>query len=111
VPNPSGTDKFRAVSRVVGRRAGENRWTRASYVAGRGFLGSVGHVLHGLFHQVTGLFFLVFGIVLAFAAYREYHSYTLGRMGPGRAILAGVLGAMFLYFAFSAFLRAGRKRS
>lgn len=111
MPNPSGTDKFRAVSRVVGRRAGQNRWTRASYVAGRGFLGSVAHVLHALFHQVTGVFFFVFGIVVAYAAYREYHAYTLGKMGPGRAILAGVLAALFLYFALSAFLRAGRKRT
>ena len=98
------------MSRVVGRRAGQNRWTRASYLAGRGFLGSVAHVLHALFHQVTGVFFLVFGLVVAFAAFREYHAYTLGKMGPGRAVLAGVLAVMFLYFAFSAFLRSGRKR-
>lgn len=110
VPSPSGTDKFRAVSRVVGRRAGQNRFTRASYVAGRGFLGSVSHVLRALFHQVTGVFFFVFGMVVAYAAYREYHAYTLGKMGPGRAILAGVLALMFLYFAFSAFLRSGRRK-
>ena len=95
---------------MVGRRAGQSRWTRASYHAGRGFLGSVRNVFSGLFHQVTGLFFLVFGIVVGLGAVREYHAYTAGRVGSGRVILAGVLAALFLYFAFSAFRRAARKR-
>lgn len=105
-----GADKFRAVSRVVGRRAGQSRWSRASYHAGRGFLNSVSNVVHGLFHQVTGLFFLVFGLLVGYAAFREYRVYTLGKFGPGRAILAAVLALMFIYFALSAFVRSGRKR-
>lgn len=57
-----------------------------------------------------GLFFLVFGLVVAYGAFREYRAYTAGKMGPGRAIMAAVLAAMFLYFAISAFIRAGRKK-
>lgn len=110
VPDPTGTDKFRAVSRVVGRRAGQNRWTRASYAAGRGFLGSVRNVFHTLFHQVTGLFFFVFGVVVALAGIPEYRAYRTGKIGPGRAILAGALALLFLYFAVAAFVRSGRKR-
>jgi hypothetical protein len=110
VPESSGTNKFRAVSRVVGRQAGQSRWSRATYHAGRGFLNSVRNVLHVLFHQVTGLFFLVFGAIVGFAAYREYLGYTAGKFGPGRAVLAGVLGLMFFYFGINAFVRAGRKK-
>lgn len=110
VPEHSGADKFRAASRVIGRRAGENRITRATYSAGRTFLETVRHVIQVLFHQVTGLFFLIFGLVVAFACVREYRAYAAGQMGPGRAILAGVLAALFLYFAISNFARAGHKR-
>ena len=110
VPESSGTDKFRAASRVVGRRAGQSRWTRASYSAGRTFLGTVRHVVHVLFHQITGLFFLIFGLVVGFATFREYRAYQAGTIGPGRAVLAAVLALLFLYFAVSNFTRAGRKR-
>jgi len=70
----------------------------------------VGHVIHVLFHQITGLFFLIFGMVVALACVREYRAYQAGQLGPGRAILAGILAATFLYFAMSNFARAGRKR-
>jgi hypothetical protein len=110
VPDTRGADKFRAASRVIGRRAGTSRWSRATYSAGRSFLGTVRHVVHVLFHQVTGLFFLLFGLVVGLACYREYRAYEAGRMGPGRAILAGVLALLFLYFSISNFARAVRKR-
>jgi hypothetical protein len=70
----------------------------------------VGHIIHVLFHQVTGLFFLIFGLMVAFGCLREYRAYAAGQMGPGRAILAGILAVTFLYFAISNFARAGRKR-
>jgi hypothetical protein len=58
---------------------------------------------------VTGFFFLVFGVIVGVAAFREYRHYAAGQMGPGRAILASVLALMFLYFALSAFWRATRR--
>ncbi len=111
VPNPSGTDKFRAFSRVVGRRTGQNRWSRATYQGGRAFLSSVSHVIRVLWHEVTGFFFFVFGALIAFRAVREYRLYAAGQVGPRNAILAAVLALMFLYFAVSAFRHAGRKKS
>lgn len=111
VPEHSGADKFRAATRVLGRRAGESRLTRATWSAGRSFFGTVQHVIHVLFHQVTGLFFLIFGLVVSFGCVREYRAYAAGQVGPGRAILAGILAAAFLYFAISNFARAGRKRN
>jgi hypothetical protein len=64
-----------------------------------------------LWHEVTGLFFLVFGAVLALAAVREYRHYAAGQGGAGRPILAATLGLMFLYFGVSAFRRAGRRKA
>lgn len=71
---------------------------------------TVRHVVHVLFHQVTGLFFLLFGLVVSLGCYREYRAYEAGKIGPGRAVLAGILALLFLYFAVSSFVRAGSKR-
>lgn len=70
----------------------------------------MGSVVHVLWHQVTGLFFFVFGAGIAWAAIEEYRHYAAGQYGPGRPILASILALMFLYFALSAFHRAGGKR-
>lgn len=64
-----------------------------------------------LWHEVTGFFFFVFGAIVAFAAFREYRQYAAGHTTASRPILAGVLALMFLYFALSAFQRAGRKNN
>jgi hypothetical protein len=64
-----------------------------------------------LWHEVTGLFFFVFGAILALAAVREYRHYAAGQTGVGRPILAATLGLMFLYFAFSAFRRAKHRKA
>ena len=90
------------------RNAGSSRWSRATYLRRSFHLAPRGTWLR-LFHQVTGLFFLLFGTVGP-GLYREYHAYEAGRMGPGRAILAGVLAVLFLYFSISNFVRAEPKR-
>jgi hypothetical protein len=71
----------------------------------------VRNVAHVIFHQVTGLFFLVFGLIVGLACYREYHAYAAGNIGPGRAVLAGILALLFVYFGASNFIRAARKRN
>jgi hypothetical protein len=109
VPNPSGTDKFRAVSRVVGRQAGQSRWTRATYRGLSSFLGSASQAFRALWHQITGFFFFVFGALIALRAVREYRLYAAGQVGPRNSILAAVLALMFLYFAVSSF-RSAKKR-
>ncbi len=53
----------RAALRVAGRKAGENRWARAFYRGGSSFCGSVGHVLHALWLEVTGFLFLVLAVI------------------------------------------------
>jgi len=73
------------------------------------FLRSIGHAIRTLWHEVTGLFFFVFGAVIAIRAVREYRLYEAGQTTAGRVALAAVLALMFLYFAASAFRRARRQ--
>jgi hypothetical protein len=109
--NRSGSDKFRAFSRVVGRQAGQSRWSRATYRGASSFWQSVSRVIRVLWHEVTGFFFFVFGGILALTAVREYRHYAAGQTTASRPILAAALSLMFLYFAMSAFRRAGKKKT
>jgi hypothetical protein len=84
---------------------------RAGWAAARTTMASVGRVLHLLFLQVTGMFFLCFALVGGYAVYREYHSWTLGKAGPGKAVLAACFTVMFAWFAVSSFWRAARRSS
>ena len=109
MPTSSGTDKFRALSRVVGRQAGQSRWSRATYQGASSFWRSISRVIHALWHEVTGFFFFVFGALIAIRAYREYRVYASTGTGGRNVVLAAGLAVMFLYFAASAFRRAKRK--
>jgi hypothetical protein len=99
----------RAFLRVAGRKTGENRWIRAVYQGGRVTLGSVSHVLHVLWLEVTGLLFLVLAMVGGGAAVREYHRYTAGTSGIGKVLLAATFALGFLYFGISSFRMSRRK--
>jgi len=99
----------RAALRVAGRKAGENRWARAFYRGGSSFLGSVGHVIHALWLEVTGFLFLVLAVVGGGATVREYHRYLGGTAPRGRVVLGVLFTLLFLYFGVESFLRAQRK--
>jgi hypothetical protein len=99
----------RAALRVAGRKAGENRWARAFYRGGSSFLGSVGHVIHALWLEVTGFLFLVLAVIGGGATLREYHRYLAGTAPRGRVFLGVLFTLLFLYFGLESFLRARRK--
>ncbi len=99
----------RAALRVAGRKAGENRWARAFYRGGSSFLGSVGHVIHALWLEVTGFLFLVLAVIGAGATVREYHRYVVGTATRNRVVLAAIFTLLFLYFGIESFWRARRK--
>lgn len=99
----------RAALRVAGRRAGENRWARAFYRGGSSFVGSVGHVVHALWLEVTGFLFLVLAVIGAGATVREYHRYVAGAIARNRVVLAGIFTVLFLYFGIESFVRSRRK--
>jgi hypothetical protein len=98
------------VLRVAGRKTGENRWVRALYSAGSVTARSFGRVLHTLWLEVTGLFFLFLALIGAAAAVREYHRHLAGTAGTGRIFLATAFACLFLYFGVTSFWNS-RKRS
>ena len=71
----------------------------------------VGRVIHLLFLQVAGVFFLAFAAGGGIAAWREYHKWQTGQIGPGKMCLALAFAALFTWFAVSSFWRAGKKHS
>ncbi|HZL70542.1 MAG TPA: hypothetical protein VFC29_24780 [Candidatus Limnocylindrales bacterium] len=99
----------RAFLRVAGRKTGENRWVRAFYRGSSVTLGSIGRVLHVLWLEVAGLFFLVLAVVGGGAAVREYHRYAHGATGVGKVLLAAAFALTFLYFGVSSFAKSRRR--
>src|SRR5271157_4042178 len=93
----------RAALRIVGRKTGENRWARAFYRAGSATLGSVGHVLHALWLEVTGFLFLVLAVIGGGAAVREYRRYGAGTTTWERVAIAAAFALLFLYFGVNSF--------
>ena len=99
----------RAVLRVAGTKTGENRLVRAIYRAGSATAQSVGRVLHVLWLEVTGLFFLVLAFVGAAAAVREHHRQLAGTGSTGKTLLASGFALLFGYFGVSSFWRSKKR--
>jgi hypothetical protein len=99
----------RAALRVAGRRTGENRWVRALYRAGAATMGSVGHVLHALWLEVTGFLFLVLAVIGGAATVREYHRYVAGTTSVSKVALAAAFTLVFVYFGVNSFWRSRKK--
>lgn len=74
------------------------------------FFSSVLGTLRVLFLEVSGFIFFCFTVLIVSAFLREYRKYAMHQAGLERVILAGAIGAMFLYFGVSSFWRARRKR-
>ena len=97
------------LGQVAARQAGKNRVVRAGWGALRVTATHVGRVVHLLFLQVAGVFFLAFAAGGGIAAWREYHKWQAGQIGPGKMYLALAFAALFTWFAVSSFWRAGKK--
>ena len=82
---------------------------RAGWSAIRVTAGHVSGILRLLFLQVAGVFFLAFAAGGGIAAWREYHKWQAGQIGPGKMYLALAFAALFTWFAVSSFWRAGKK--
>jgi hypothetical protein len=108
--NPPTTHDFgtrgRALLRVTGRRAGENRWLRAVYRAGGVTARHTGRVAQVLWLEVTGFLFLCLAVVGAGAAFREYARYSRGQAGIGKIVIAAAFTLLFIYFGVNSFWRA-----
>ena len=96
----------RAVLRVAGTKTGENRLVRAIYRASTVTVQSVGRILHVLWLEVTGLFFVGLAFVCGAAAVREHHRQLAGTGSGGKMLLAWALAALFGYFGVNSFWRS-----
>ena len=83
-----------------------SRVLQGLWAGGNAFLRTAQRVAKVLWLEVTGLVFLFFSIAGAFACTHEYRAYVAGKIGPGRAILAGVFAFVFAYFGLSSFWNA-----
>lgn len=108
--NLSAARKISILGRIVLDHAGRNRTAGALMNAAKATVLHVGHILHLLWLQVTGFIFLGIGVIAGFAFHREYGQYQQGLIGPGRAILAGCVTLMFVWFGLTSFWRAARKK-
>lgn len=99
----------RALLRVAGTKTGENRFVRAVYRAGSVTVRSTARVLHILWLEVTGLFFLVLAFVCGAAAVREHHRQLAGTGSAGKTVLAWAIAVMFAYFGVSSIWRSRRR--
>lgn len=94
---------------MAARQAGQSRWLRAGYSAARITFQHFGRVLHLLWLEITGVFFLFFALVGALACWREFQKWQAGKIGPGKTALAFCFAALFLWFGVSSFYRTRRK--
>ena len=70
---------------------------------------AVRRTTHILWLEVTGFFFLVFGVVCGGAAWREYQAVLAGRTVMNRVYLAAALALLFAWFGVSSFWKARRR--
>jgi hypothetical protein len=99
----------RALLRVAGTRTGQNRFVRAVYRAGSVTVRSTARVVHILWLEVTGLFFLILALVFGAAAVREHHRQLAGTGSAGKTLLAWIVAGMFGYFGVSSIWRSKKR--
>jgi|SRR5690242_21898967 hypothetical protein len=96
-------------ARIAAKHASRYRLVRATIAASRTTLASVGRVLHLLWLEITGFFFLAFAAIGAIALVNEYPKYQAGKIGPGKLVAAACFLVLFAYFGVTSFLRVRRK--
>ena len=90
--------------------AGQSRTLGAMRAGAAGALKSFRKAAHGLFLDVTGVFFVLFVLVGVGATIRGYTAWSAGKIGPGKVLLAVSFTVLFSYFAFTSFWRSRRRR-
>ena len=100
----------RAAGRIAGRALRRNRWVNASLTAAHKVSTSIGRVIHTMFLETMGLFYMSFAITGGFATYRAYRVYGEAEVGLERVILGVAFTALFGYFSISSFWRARRRQ-
>jgi hypothetical protein len=99
-----------AIGRIAARGAGNSRTISAGYTAakkaGRTFLG-IGHLL---WLEITGVFFIVFGLGFIARLPRAYNNYLLHREPLFNVGVLVFVALAFFWFGVTAFARARRRQ-
>lgn len=105
----SAAQKLGVVVRVAGQQAKRSRTARAvgSAVAATGR--ALGHVLHQLWLEVTGVVFLLVAASGGAAWAHEYAKYQAGKVGFGRVAVAICFTLTFAWFGVSSFWRVKQR--
>ncbi len=90
--------------------AGQSRVLGALGAGAARTLRSFRKAAHGLFLEVTGVFFVLFVLVGIGATWREYVAWAAGKIGPGKLLLAVSFTCLFSYFAVTSFWRSRRRQ-
>ncbi len=98
-----------AAGRIAVRTANNSRWVRAGYQGARTVLQSFGRVLHLLWLQITGVFFVLFALTFASRLPRAYRGYVAGTTPQSHLLLLAGVSVMFAWFGVSSFWRARRR--
>lgn len=95
--------------RVAGRAARRSRLLNALWGGLRAAAVSLGRVLHRVWLEITGVFFLIFALVGGAAAWREYPLYKAGQADLLHLLAPALFSALFAWFGLTSFWRARRK--
>jgi len=110
VPKLSRIKKIGIAANVTARRVGATRIGAAVLTGVQAAVGSFARVLHQLWLEITGFFFLALAALFGTAGFREYVKYQAGETsGPGRLILAACFTVTFAWFGFNSFWRVRKK--
>ena len=95
----------RAAGQVAGQQIQKNRWLRGLKqgvtAAGKTFF----RIVHVLWLQVTGFFFVCFAVIGAGAFWRQYHLHA----AQGKLVVIAIFTVMFLWFGLTSFWRAHKR--
>ena len=96
-------------TRVASRAARRSRLLGAAWSGVRATVLSLGRVLHRIWLEITGVFFLLFALVGGAAAWREYPLYRAGQADLLHFLAPAFFSALFAWFGLTSFWRARRK--
>lgn len=91
------------------RLAGGTGVGRAALVGLAATFRTWSRIVHALWLQITGVFFVLFATLGMMAAVREYRAYEAGDASPARVVAIALFAALFGYFGVSSFWRASRR--
>lgn len=96
-------------TRVASQAARRSRLLGAAWSGIRATAVSLGRVVHRIWLEITGVFFLIFAVVGGAAAWREYSLYRAGGADLLHLLAPGFFSALFVWFGVTSFWRAHQK--